>query len=70
MNKKCNAQGSTKSLQRSYFIESMNCDTDCTIASLNVADITTVLKLFNCVETDKLNLFINVTYKQSSKRNN
>ena len=34
MNKWCNAQGSTKSLQRSYSVESMDCDTDHIVASL------------------------------------
>ena len=36
----CNAQGSTKSLQRSYSVESMDSDTDCIVASLNLEGIT------------------------------
>ena len=40
MNKYFNAQGSTKSLQRSYSIESMDSDTDCIVASLNLEGIT------------------------------
>ena len=39
MNKQCNAQGLTKSLQRSYSIESMDSDTNCIIANLNLEDI-------------------------------
>ena len=40
MNKQCNAEGSTKSLQRSYSIESMDCDTDGIVASLDLEGIT------------------------------
>ena len=36
MNKQCNAQGSTKSLQRSYRIESMDSDADPIVANLNI----------------------------------
>ena len=36
MNKQCNAQGSTKSLLRSYSIESMDSDTDCIVADLGL----------------------------------
>ena len=36
INKQCNAQGSTKHLQRTYSIESMDNDTDCVVASLNL----------------------------------
>ena len=39
MNKQSNAQGSTKSLQRSYSIESMDSDTDCIVANLDLEDI-------------------------------
>ena len=37
--KQCNAQGSTKSLQRTYSIESMDSDTDCVVTSLNFEEI-------------------------------
>ena len=40
MNKQSNAQGSIKSLQKSYSIESMDSDTDCIVASLNLEGIT------------------------------
>ena len=43
MNKQCNALGLTKSLQRSYSIESMDSDTDCIVAKLNWEDITTTI---------------------------
>ena len=39
-NKQCNAQGLTKSLQRSYCIESMDSDTDHVVANLNLKDMT------------------------------
>ena len=39
MNKQSNAQGSTKSLQRSYSIESMDSDTDCIVAGLDLEGI-------------------------------
>ena len=39
MNKQCNAQGLTKSLQRTYSIESMDSDSDCKVANLNLEDI-------------------------------
>ena len=38
-NKQYNSQRLTKSLQRSYSIESMDCDTDHIIANLNLEDI-------------------------------
>ena len=37
--KQFNAQGSTKTLQRTYGIESMDSDTDCVVASLNLEEI-------------------------------
>ena len=40
MNKRCNAQGSTKSLQRSYNVEIMDSDTDHIVASLDLEGIT------------------------------
>ena len=40
MNKQSNAQGLTKSLQRSYSIESMDSDTDRIVASLDLEGIT------------------------------
>ena len=39
MNKQCKVQGLTKSLHRSYSIESMDSDTDCIIVNLNLEDI-------------------------------
>ena len=39
INKHCNAQGSTKPLQRTYCIESMNNDIDCIVASLNLEEV-------------------------------
>ena len=46
MNKQCNAQGSTKFLQRSYSIESVDSDTDHVVASLNLEEmiVTTILE--------------------------
>ena len=37
--KQYNAQGLTKPLQRTYSIESMDSDTDCIVASLNLEEI-------------------------------
>ena len=37
--KQSNLQGSTKPLQRTYSIESMDSDTDCIVASLNLEEI-------------------------------
>ena len=45
--KQSNAQGSTKPLQRMYSLESMNCDTDRIVASLDLEEIikkTTILE--------------------------
>ena len=39
MNKQCNAQGSTRSLQRSYSIESMDRDKDSIVGNFNLEDI-------------------------------
>ena len=39
MNKQCKAQGSTKPLQRTSCIESMDSDTDCIVANLNLDEI-------------------------------
>ena len=39
MNKQCQAQGSTKSLNRSYGVESVDTETDDVIANLNRNDI-------------------------------
>ena len=67
-NKLCNTQGSTKFLQRTYSMESMDCDTDCIVANFNREYIIWLLYLnpFYCVQMDKLNLFLNVTYKPST----
>ena len=40
IDKQSNAQGTSKSLQRSYSIESMDSDTDCIVASLDLEGIT------------------------------
>ena len=47
INKQSNAQGSTKSLQRSHSIESMDSDTDVTVASLDLESITNNHKTWN-----------------------
>ena len=39
MNKQCNAQGLTKTQQRSYSIESMDSDIDHIVANLNLEDV-------------------------------
>ena len=39
INKQCNAQESTKPLQRTYSIESMDSDTDRVVANLNLEEI-------------------------------
>ena len=39
MNKQCNTQGSTKSLQRSYSTKSMDIDTDYIVTNFNLEDI-------------------------------
>ena len=68
MNKQYNAQGSTKSLQRSYRIESMDCDTDCIVASLDLEGITNNYKTWNHLAVRKQMSsipFLNVTYKPS-----
>ena len=36
INRHCNAQGSIKPLGRTHFIESMDSDADCVVASLNL----------------------------------
>ena len=43
INKQCNVLGSTKPLQRTYCIESMDSDTDCVVASLNLEEAGGVL---------------------------
>ena len=63
MNKKSSAQGSTKSLLRSYSIESMDSDTDHIVASLNLEGTRLEiwklqdLKSFSCAQTNELNPF-------------
>ena len=69
MNKQCNAQGSTKSLQRSYSVESMDSDTDCIVASLDLEGITNNYKTWNHLAVRKQMKsisFLNVTYKPFS----
>ena len=46
MNKQCNAQGSTKSLQRSYSVESMDNDTDRIVASLETNELNPFFKCY------------------------
>ena len=47
IDKQSNAQGSTKSLQGSYSIESMNSDTDRVVVSLDLEGITNNCKTWN-----------------------
>ena len=47
IDKQSNAQGTSKSLQRSYSMESMDCDTDHIIASLDLEGITNNYKTWN-----------------------
>ena len=65
MNKQCNAQGSTKSLQISYSIESMDSDTEC----INLEGITNNYNTWNplavCKQMSSIS-FVNVTYKPST----
>ena len=42
--KQCNAQGSTKTLLRTYNIESMDSDTDLVVASLRLEEIIKIKK--------------------------
>ena len=42
-----NSQGASKSLQRTYSIESMDSDTDCIVASLDLEAITNNYKTWN-----------------------
>ena len=69
MNKQSNAQGSTKSLQRSYSIESMDSDTDCIVASFDLEGITNNYKTWNhlavCKQMSSIPFLI-VTYKPST----
>ena len=61
MKKQCHAQGSTKSLQRSYSIKSMESDTKHVVASLNLKEIITTILENICLQTVKLILlFLNV----------
>ena len=39
IDKHCNAQGSTKPLQRTYSIESMDSDTDHLVSSFNLEEV-------------------------------
>ena len=54
-----NAQGTSKSLQRSYSIESIDSDTDRIVASLDLQGITNNYKTWNhlTVQTNELNPF-------------
>ena len=66
---KSNAQGSTKSLQRSYSIESMDSNTDCIVVNLDLGDIANNYKTWNhlavCKQMNSIPL-LNVTYKPST----
>ena len=67
MNEQCNAQGSTKSLQRPHSVESMDSDTDCIVANLDQEGITNNYNTWNHLAVSKQmisNSFLNVTYKQ------
>ena len=69
IDKQSNAQGTSKSLQKSYSIESMDCDTDHIVASLNLEGITNNYKTWNHLAVRKQMStipFSNVTYKPSS----
>ena len=68
IDKQSNAQGSTKSLWRSYSIESMDNDTEHTVASLNLEGVTnnkTWNHLAVCKQMSSIP-FLNVTYKSST----
>ena len=52
-NKQCNAHGSTKSLQRFYSIECMNCDTDLIVTNLNLEDMINNYDIWNHLTEDK-----------------
>ena len=65
MNKQRNSQGSTKSLQRSYRVESM----DCIIGSLNLEGITNNYNTWNhlavCKQMSSIS-FLNLNYQPST----
>ena len=70
IDKQSNAQGSTKSLQRSYSIESMDSDTDRIVASLDLEGITNNYKTWNHLAVSKQLSsipFLNVTLKVKTK---
>ena len=63
INKHINAQGSTKPLQRTYSIESMDIDTDCVVASLNLKEVLNNYNTWNYLTVSQpINLvtFLNV----------
>ena len=67
MNKRCPAQGSTKSLQRSYSVESMDSNTDFIVASPNQEGITNNYNTTIAVHKQiSLISFFNFTYKPST----
>ena len=69
MNKQSNAQESTKTLQRSYTIESMDSDTDHIVASLHLEGITNNYKTWNrlavCKQISSIP-FLDVSFKPST----
>ena len=65
INKQCNAQGSTKSLQRSYSVKSMDRNKDSIVASLDLEVITAWNYLAVRKQMISVN-FITVTYKSST----
>ena len=71
MNKRSNAQESTKSRQRSYSVENMDSDTDHIVASLDLEGIKNNYKTWNYLAMCKqmsLIPFLNVTCKPSTKK--
>ena len=72
MNKHFNAQELTKSLQRSYSIESMDSNTDRIVVSFNLEGITNNYKIWNHLAVRKQMSsipFLNVTHKPSTLKN-
>ena len=53
INKQCNAQGSTKHLQRTYRLESMDSDTNHQFTSLNLEEIINNYNIWNHLTVDK-----------------
>ena len=63
--KQYNAQGSTKPLQRTYSIESMDSDTACVVAGLNLKEIINNYNTWNHLTVGKLIIsitFLNINF--------